>query len=63
MRGGVAVVVPTYEVVPGDLVELKTGDTVPADIRSVQNRYEEIASVLTTVGSLRLSTLKQMRLC
>jgi P-type E1-E2 ATPase len=25
--------IPTGEVIPGDMVELKTGDTVPADIR------------------------------
>ena len=33
VRDGKTVVVPTVEVVPGDLVEMKTGDTVPADIR------------------------------
>lgn len=33
VRDGKTDVVPTAEIVPGDLVELKTGDTVPADIR------------------------------
>jgi P-type Na+/K+ transporter len=33
VRDGSTNVVPTAEVVPGDMVELKTGDTVPADIR------------------------------
>ena len=33
VRDGKAINVPTAEVVPGDMVELKTGDTVPADIR------------------------------
>ncbi len=33
VRDGKTLVVPTIEVVPGDLIELKTGDTVPADIR------------------------------
>ena len=33
VRGGKTIVVPTAELVPGDMVELKTGDTVPADIR------------------------------
>lgn len=33
VRGGEAVVVPSGEVVPGDLVEVKMGDTIPADIR------------------------------
>ena len=28
-------VVPTAELVPGDVTELKTGDTVPADVRYV----------------------------
>lgn len=33
IRNGSTEVVPTAEIVPGDMVELKTGDTVPADIR------------------------------
>lgn len=33
VRDGHTVVIPTVEVIPGDLIELKTGDTVPADIR------------------------------
>lgn len=33
VRDGKNETIPTVEVVPGDLIELKTGDTVPADIR------------------------------
>lgn len=33
VRDGNASIVPTSDVVIGDLVELKTGDTVPADLR------------------------------
>lgn len=33
VRDGKTISIPTAEVVPGDMVELKTGDTVPADIR------------------------------
>lgn len=33
VRGGKSETIPTAEVVPGDMVELKTGDTVPADVR------------------------------
>jgi P-type Na+/K+ transporter len=33
VRNGSIVVVPTIEVVPGDMVEMKTGDTIPADVR------------------------------
>jgi P-type Na+/K+ transporter len=35
VRDGNTVVTPSGDVVVGDLVELKTGDTVPADIRYV----------------------------
>ena len=34
IRDGNTKVIPTAEIVSGDVVELKTGDTVPADIRS-----------------------------
>lgn len=33
VRDGESIVVPSAQVVPGDLVELKTGDTIPADLR------------------------------
>jgi P-type Na+/K+ transporter len=35
VRDGEAKVVPSGEIVPGDLVEIKTGDTIPADVRYV----------------------------
>lgn len=35
VRDGKLINIPTAEVVIGDMVELKTGDTVPADIRYV----------------------------
>lgn len=33
VRDGKQVSIATVEAVPGDIVELKTGDTIPADIR------------------------------
>lgn len=33
VRGGQSQVVPSKEIVPGDMVEVKMGDTLPADIR------------------------------
>jgi len=33
VRDGQNLTIPTKELVPGDMVELKTGDTIPADIR------------------------------
>lgn len=33
VRGGDSKVVPSVQVVPGDLVEIKVGDTIPADVR------------------------------
>jgi Na+-exporting ATPase len=35
VRDGESVVIPTAKIVFGDVVEVKVGDTVPADIRSV----------------------------
>lgn len=35
VRDGELAVVPSGEIVPGDIVEIKVGDTVPADIRFV----------------------------
>lgn len=33
IRDGANITIPTAEIVPGDMVELKTGDTIPADTR------------------------------
>jgi Na+-exporting ATPase len=33
VRDGQTINIPTAELVPGDIVELKTGDGIPADIR------------------------------
>lgn len=35
IRDGKTITVPTAEIVPGDMVEMKTGDTIPADVRWV----------------------------
>jgi len=52
VRDGKTVTVPTIEVVPGDLVELKTGDTVPADIRIIEAVNFETDEALLTGESL-----------
>lgn len=36
-RDGKTNVIPANEIVPGDMVELKVGDTVPADLRYVDD--------------------------
>lgn len=33
IRDGKTETIPTGEIVPGDMVEMKTGDTIPADVR------------------------------
>lgn len=33
VRSGEAMTVPSGEIVPGDLIEMNTGDTIPADVR------------------------------
>ncbi|KAI1343424.1 potassium/sodium efflux P-type ATPase [Xylariaceae sp. FL0016] len=52
VRDGDAIVIPTAEVVMGDLVELKTGDTVPADIRVTEAVNFETDEALLTGESL-----------
>ncbi|TKA68933.1 hypothetical protein B0A55_08471 [Friedmanniomyces simplex] len=44
--------VPTIEVVPGDMVELKTGDTIPADVRLMEAVNLETDEALLTGESL-----------
>ncbi|KAH9905289.1 potassium/sodium efflux P-type ATPase [Xylariomycetidae sp. FL2044] len=52
VRDGNANVIPTAEVAVGDLVELKTGDTVPADIRITECVNFETDEALLTGESL-----------
>ncbi|KAI4169310.1 MAG: hypothetical protein LQ343_005808 [Gyalolechia ehrenbergii] len=52
VRAGNTEVVPTAEIVPGDTVELKTGDTVPADIRLLEAMNFETDEALLTGESL-----------
>lgn len=52
IRNGNNVTVVTAEIVPGDMVELKTGDTIPADIRLVETVNFETNEALLTGESL-----------
>jgi magnesium-transporting ATPase (P-type) len=36
VRGGHAVTVRSADIAPGDIVEIKTGDTIPADLRLIE---------------------------
>lgn len=52
VRGGQTIVVPTVEIIPGDMVDLKTGDTVPADVRLIEAINFETDEALLTGESL-----------
>lgn len=52
VRDGKAVSISTTEVVPGDLVEMKTGDTIPADVRIIEAVNFETDEALLTGESL-----------
>lgn len=52
IRGGKDVTIPTAEIAPGDLVEMKTGDTVPADVRLITAVNFESDEALLTGESL-----------
>lgn len=52
VRNGEATCIPSHEVVPGDLVEVKMGDTIPADIRLVEAKNFETDEALLTGESL-----------
>ncbi|KAI9371006.1 hypothetical protein BJX61DRAFT_52910 [Aspergillus egyptiacus] len=51
-RDGETFSVPSSEIVPGDMVELRTGDTIPADIRLVEAVNFETDEALLTGESL-----------
>ncbi|KAI4089246.1 MAG: hypothetical protein L6R37_008077 [Teloschistes peruensis] len=52
IRAGRNITVPTAEIVPGDLVEMKTGDTIPADVRLIEAVNFEADEALLTGESL-----------
>jgi Na+-exporting ATPase len=60
VRDGKTVTIPTVEVVLGDLIELKTGDTVPADIRYVlipdPTRSRDMLIALSIIEALNFET-------
>lgn len=52
VRGGQSISVSTKEIVPGDIVEMKTGDTIPADVRLIEAVNFETDEALLTGESL-----------
>ncbi|MEW6059388.1 MAG: HAD-IC family P-type ATPase [Actinomycetota bacterium] len=52
LRGGVPLVVPSSELVPGDLVLLAAGDRVPADLRLAETSSVEIDESILTGESM-----------
>lgn len=52
VRDGETIVIPSGEVVPGDLVEVKMGDTIPADIRLIEAKNFETDEALLTGESM-----------
>lgn len=68
VRDGQTINIPTAELVPGDIVELKTGDGIPADIRYDMLAYPYNIPLgrtpqLTSTGFLNPSISKPMRRC
>ncbi|RJE21221.1 P-type ATPase [Aspergillus sclerotialis] len=51
-RNGTTSSIPSADIVPGDMVELRTGDTVPADLRLVEAVNFETDEALLTGESL-----------
>ncbi|KAL4781329.1 hypothetical protein BJX76DRAFT_350269 [Aspergillus varians] len=51
-RDGKTNTIPATEIVPGDMIELKVGDTVPADVRLVEAMNFETDEALLTGESL-----------
>ncbi|KAG8936773.1 hypothetical protein FRC02_011352 [Tulasnella sp. 418] len=55
IRHGTTKVVPTAEIVPGDVIELRVGDTIPADLRLFECMNFEADEALLTGESLPVS--------
>ena len=61
IREGSSVNIPSAEITIGDIVELKVGDTVPADIRYLSTSIEAVLTRFPKVELLRVSILKPTR--
>jgi potassium/sodium efflux P-type ATPase len=55
IRNGTEQTIPSNEVVPGDLVIVKVGDTIPADLRLIETHNFETDEALLTGESLPVS--------
>lgn len=55
IRGGNDLTIPSEEVVPGDLILVKVGDTIPADLRLIETNNFETDEALLTGESLPVS--------
>ena len=55
IRNGHSEVVPSKDVVPGDICSIKVGDTVPADLRLISSKNLETDEALLTGESLPVS--------
>ncbi len=62
VRDGQTVNIPTAELVPGDMIELKTGDTVPADLRFVIPIASMLSDYSLDPGYLNPSILRPTKL-
>lgn len=59
-RDGATINIPTSQVVPGDIVDLNTGDSVPADIRLIEAVNLEADEALLTGESAPVSKSPRM---
>jgi Na+-exporting ATPase len=59
IRKGQQVTIPSGEIVPGDIIEIKTGDTLPADIRVFDAVNFETDEALLTGESLPVRKLEE----
>jgi Na+-exporting ATPase len=47
IRNGHAITVRSSDITPGDIVEVKTGDTIPADLRLIESMSKHIPPAVT----------------
>ncbi len=60
MRGGSVVVLPSREIVPGDIIRLKMGDKVPADCRVIEQMNLKADESVLTGESLPVEKISEV---